>query len=120
MSGATDLTLRLASHAIDAGWSFRDATPLNIVFDGARPVLVVNAFSFQPGNPHSGVWLACGQIRAQVRAPAPSSSCPLLESSDAVFTLPAAAAVRQRHGYIFSLESWEIPDTDYTLEGVKP
>jgi len=59
-------------------------------------------------------------IRAHVRAPAPSSSGPLLESSDAVFTLPAAAAVRQRHGYIFSLESWESPDTDYTLEGVKP
>ena len=119
MSRATDLTLRLASHAIDAGWSFRDATPLNIVFDGARPVLVKRLFlsTRQPA-----FWRVARlrAIRAHVRAPAPSSSCPLLESSDAVFTLPAAAAVRQRHEYIFSLESWEIPDTDYTLEGVKP
>jgi SAM-dependent methyltransferase len=58
---AAELTLRIASRAIDAGWTLKDATPLNIVFDGPRPVLV-DVLSFERRDPHSSVWLAYGQF----------------------------------------------------------
>lgn len=58
---AADLTLRLAGQAIDAGWSLKDATPLNVVFHGAQPVLV-DVLSFEPRDPNSAVWLAYGQF----------------------------------------------------------
>jgi len=60
-SAAADLTLRLAGQAIDAGWSLKDATPLNILFHGAQPVLV-DVLSFEPRDSHSGVWLAYWQF----------------------------------------------------------
>lgn len=58
---AAELTLRLASQAIDAGWTLKDATPLNILFVGARPILV-DVLSFERRNPRSSVWLAYGQF----------------------------------------------------------
>lgn len=58
---AAELTLRVATQAIDAGWTLKDATPLNIVFSGARPVLV-DALSLERRDPHSSVWLAYGQF----------------------------------------------------------
>lgn len=58
---AAELTLRLASQAIDAGWTLKDATPLNILFVGARPVLV-DVLSFERRDPSSTVWLAYGQF----------------------------------------------------------
>jgi SAM-dependent methyltransferase len=58
---AAELTLRLAGHAIDAGWTLKDATPLNILFAGARPVLV-DVLSFERRDPNSSVWLAYGQF----------------------------------------------------------
>jgi SAM-dependent methyltransferase len=58
---AAELTLGIAEKAIDAGWTLKDATPLNVVFKGARPVLV-DVLSFEPRNPHSTVWLAYGQF----------------------------------------------------------
>jgi SAM-dependent methyltransferase len=58
---AAELTLRIASQAIDAGWTLKDATPLNIVFDGPRPILV-DVLSFERRDPHSTVWLAYGQF----------------------------------------------------------
>jgi len=58
---AAELTLRLAGQAIGAGWTLKDATPLNILFNGARPVLV-DVLSFERRDPHSSVWLAYGQF----------------------------------------------------------
>jgi 2-polyprenyl-3-methyl-5-hydroxy-6-metoxy-1,4-benzoquinol methylase len=58
---AAELTLRIAGKAIDAGWTLKDATPLNVVFRGARPVFV-DVLSFEPRNRHSTVWLAYGQF----------------------------------------------------------
>jgi SAM-dependent methyltransferase len=58
---AAELTLRLAGHAIDAGWTLKDATPLNILFAGAKPVLV-DVLSFERRDPNSSVWLAYGQF----------------------------------------------------------
>jgi 2-polyprenyl-3-methyl-5-hydroxy-6-metoxy-1,4-benzoquinol methylase len=58
---AAQLTLRLASQAIDAGWTLKDATPLNILFAGSRPVLV-DALSFEKRDLKVTVWLAYGQF----------------------------------------------------------
>jgi len=58
---AAELTLRIARKATDAGWALKDATPLNIVFAGARPVLV-DVLSLERRDPQSSVWLAYGQF----------------------------------------------------------
>ena len=58
---AAGLTLRIAQQALDAGWTLKDATPLNIVFAGPRPVLV-DVLSFERRDPRSRVWLAYGQF----------------------------------------------------------
>lgn len=58
---AAELTLRVAARAIEAGWTLKDATPLNIVFAGSRPVLV-DVLSFERRDPRSAIWLAYGQF----------------------------------------------------------
>jgi SAM-dependent methyltransferase len=58
---AAELTLRIARQAVDAGWMLKDATPLNIVFDGPKPVLV-DVLSLEQRDPKSSVWLAYGQF----------------------------------------------------------
>jgi SAM-dependent methyltransferase len=58
---AAELTLRMAGQAIDAGWNLKDATPLNILFVGSRPVLV-DVLSFERRDPHATIWLAYGQF----------------------------------------------------------
>lgn len=58
---AAELTLRVAGKAIDAGWTLKDATPLNVLFQGARPIFV-DVLSFERRDPHSSVWLAYGQF----------------------------------------------------------
>jgi 2-polyprenyl-3-methyl-5-hydroxy-6-metoxy-1,4-benzoquinol methylase len=58
---AAELTLRIANQAIDAGWMLKDATPLNILFLGARPILV-DVLSLEQRDPNSTTWLAYGQF----------------------------------------------------------
>ncbi|MGH9598406.1 MAG: class I SAM-dependent methyltransferase [Terracidiphilus sp.] len=58
---AAELTLRIADQAIRAGWTLKDATPLNVLFIGGRPVLV-DVLSLERRDPHSSVWLAYGQF----------------------------------------------------------
>jgi SAM-dependent methyltransferase len=58
---AAELTLRIAGQAMDAGWMLKDATPLNILFLGARPILV-DVLSLEQRDPKSSVWLAYGQF----------------------------------------------------------
>jgi 2-polyprenyl-3-methyl-5-hydroxy-6-metoxy-1,4-benzoquinol methylase len=62
---AAELTLSLCEEALTEGWVLKDATPLNILFVGSRPVLV-DVLSFEPWNPApkdypSHIWLAYGQ-----------------------------------------------------------
>lgn len=57
---AAELTLRLCDEALGEGWILKDATPLNVLFDGARPVLV-DVLSFERRDPGSSLWLAYGQ-----------------------------------------------------------
>ncbi|MGA3131749.1 MAG: class I SAM-dependent methyltransferase [Terracidiphilus sp.] len=88
---AAELTLRIANQAVAAGWTLKDATPLNVLFIGPRPVLV-DVLSFERRDPHSTVWLAYGQF---VRT----------------FLLPLVAAK-----YL----GWPIEATLFTRDGYEP
>jgi SAM-dependent methyltransferase len=62
---AAELTLSLCEEALNAGWILKDATPLNILFRGSRPVFV-DILSFESREParrdsQSAIWLAYGQ-----------------------------------------------------------
>jgi len=57
---AADLTLRLCDEGLDSGWILKDATPLNVLFAGGKPVLV-DVLSFERRDPRSSLWLAYGQ-----------------------------------------------------------
>ena len=57
---AAELTLKLCEEALAAGWILKDATPLNVLFIGTRPVFV-DILSFERRDPHSSIWLAYGQ-----------------------------------------------------------
>lgn len=57
---AAELTLKLCDEALKDGWILKDATPLNVLFKGARPVLV-DVLSFEKRDPGSALWLAYGQ-----------------------------------------------------------
>ena len=58
---AADLTLNLCLEAVPAGFLLKDATPLNVLFDGSRPVFV-DVLSFDPREPANPIWLAQGQF----------------------------------------------------------
>jgi SAM-dependent methyltransferase len=57
---AAELTLNLCEEALSEGWILKDATPLNILFLGPRPVLV-DVLSFERLDPSTSTWLAYGQ-----------------------------------------------------------
>lgn len=57
---AADLTLALCEEALNHGWILKDATPLNILFVGTKPVLV-DVLSFEKHTPGDSIWLAYGQ-----------------------------------------------------------
>ena len=58
---AAELTLEFCRQLLHQGWILKDATPLNILFDGSRPVFVdlLSVERRDPGNP---LWLAYGQF----------------------------------------------------------
>ncbi len=58
---AAELTLELCRQALHEGWILKDATPLNILFDGPNPVFV-DVLSFEPRDPRSPLWIAYGQF----------------------------------------------------------
>jgi SAM-dependent methyltransferase len=57
---AADLTIALCEEALNHGWILKDATPLNILFVGTKPVLV-DVLSFEKHQPGNSIWLAYGQ-----------------------------------------------------------
>src|SRR5271156_4894817 len=58
---AAELTLTLCSDLVKQGWQLKDATPLNVLFQGGRPVFV-DVLSIERANPHQPIWLAYGQF----------------------------------------------------------
>jgi len=57
---AAELTLSLCDEALTDGWILKDATPLNILFVGPRPILV-DVLSFELLAPGNSTWLAYAQ-----------------------------------------------------------
>jgi SAM-dependent methyltransferase len=58
---AAELTLTLCSDLVKVGWQLKDATPLNVLFRGARPVFV-DVLSIERVDPNQPIWLAYGQF----------------------------------------------------------
>jgi len=97
---AAQLTLDLCDQALAAGWILKDATPLNILFNGPRPILV-DILSFERRDSRSGIWLAYGQY---VR----TFLLPLL--MDRLLHWPLSLSLFRRDGYepadCFAALSW--------------
>jgi 2-polyprenyl-3-methyl-5-hydroxy-6-metoxy-1,4-benzoquinol methylase len=58
---AAELTLNLCGDLIERGWLLKDATPLNVLFQGTQPIFV-DVLSIQRLDPHQPIWLAYGQF----------------------------------------------------------
>ena len=58
---AASLTLDLCEEALDGGFILKDATPLNILFSGPRPIFV-DVLSFEARDPESPLWIAYAQF----------------------------------------------------------
>jgi SAM-dependent methyltransferase len=58
---AAELTLELCSDLVQQGWILKDATPLNVLFEGTRPVFV-DVLSIERIDPTQPIWLAYGQF----------------------------------------------------------
>ena len=86
---AGDLTLNVCDEAVDQGWILKDATPLNILFEGPRPVLV-DVLSFERRAPESSAWMAYAQY---VR----TFLLPLLMNQ--LLNWPLALSLFKRDGY---------------------
>lgn len=58
---AACLTLDLCEEALEQGFILKDATPLNVLFRGTRPVFV-DVLSFEARDPSSPIWMAYAQF----------------------------------------------------------
>jgi SAM-dependent methyltransferase len=58
---AAELTLNLCSQLVKEGWILKDATPLNVLFQGTEPVFV-DLLSIQPMDLNQPIWYAYGQF----------------------------------------------------------
>ena len=97
---AAELTLNLCSDLVRHGWLLKDATPLNVLFQGTRPIFV-DVLSIERMDPHRPIWLAYGQF---VR----TFLLPMLAYSRLGW--PLQASVTRRDGYepeeIYAALSW--------------
>lgn len=58
---AAELTLNLCSDLVQQGWLLKDATPLNVLFQGTQPIFV-DVLSIERMDLHQPIWLAYGQF----------------------------------------------------------
>jgi SAM-dependent methyltransferase len=86
---AAELTLNLCSDLVQQGWLLKDATPLNVLFQGTEPIFV-DVLSIERLDPHQPIWLAYGQF---VR----TFLLPMLAYSRLGW--PLQAAITRRDGY---------------------
>lgn len=97
---AAELTLNLCSDLIQEGWILKDATPLNVLFQGTQPVFV-DVLSIQRAAPNQSIWHPYAQF---VR----TFLLPMLAHSQLGW--PLQVALTRRDGYepeeIFSALSW--------------
>jgi SAM-dependent methyltransferase len=97
---AAELTLNLCRDLVQQGWLLKDATPLNVLFQGTEPIFV-DVLSIERLDPHQPIWLAYGQF---VR----TFLLPMLAYSRLGW--PLQAAITRRDGYepedIYAALSW--------------
>ncbi|MCU1248486.1 MAG: methyltransferase type 12 [Edaphobacter sp.] len=97
---AAYLTLNLCSDLVQQGWLLKDATPLNVLFQGTQPIFV-DVLSIERREPHQPIWLAYGQF---VR----TFLLPMLAYSRLGW--PLQASLTRRDGYepedVYSVLSW--------------
>ena len=86
---AGELTLELCGQLLHEGWILKDATPLNILFDGSRPVFV-DLLSIERRDPRSPLWLAYGQFARTFLLPLAAYK---------YLGWPLAATLHRRDGY---------------------
>jgi SAM-dependent methyltransferase len=104
---AAELTLELSTQLLHHGWILKDATPLNILFEGSRPVFV-DVLSIERRDPRSPLWLAYGQFARTFLLPLAAYK---------YLGWPLAATVNRRDGYepgdlypyLAALERWTAP-----------
>ncbi|HTC76870.1 MAG TPA: class I SAM-dependent methyltransferase [Edaphobacter sp.] len=97
---AAELTLNLCSDLVHQGWLLKDATPLNVLFQGTEPIFV-DLLSIERMDTHQPIWLAYGQF---VR----TFLLPMLAYSRMGW--PLQASLTRRDGYepedIYAALSW--------------
>jgi len=97
---AAELTLELCDELVSQGWILKDATPLNVLFEGPHPVFV-DLLSICPMDPGVPMWYAYGQF---VR----TFLLPLLAYAELGW--PLQASILRRDGYepeeIYSVLPW--------------
>ncbi len=97
---AAELTLEMCSELVEQGWLLKDATPLNVLFQGTRPIFV-DVLSIERLDPYQPIWLAYGQF---VR----TFLLPMLAYSRLGW--PLQTSLTRRDGYepedIYSALSW--------------
>jgi len=86
---AADLTLDFCDALLPRGLILKDATPLNILFEGAQPVCV-DVLSVEERDPASPLWLAYGQFVRTFLLPL---------SAFAWLGWPLSASIQKRDGY---------------------
>jgi SAM-dependent methyltransferase len=86
---AAELTLELCGQLLHEGWILKDATPLNILFEGSRPVFV-DLLSIERRDPRSPLWLAYGQFARTFLLPLAAYK---------YLGWPLAATLHRRDGY---------------------
>jgi 2-polyprenyl-3-methyl-5-hydroxy-6-metoxy-1,4-benzoquinol methylase len=104
---AGELTLELCRQLLREGWILKDATPLNILFDGSRPVFV-DVLSIERRDPSSPLWLAYGQFARTFLLPL---------AAHKYLGWPLAATLTRRDGYepadlypyLSGFERWAAP-----------
>ena len=104
---AGELTLELCDQLLDEGWILKDATPLNILFDGCRPVFV-DVLSIERRDPRSPLWMAFGQFARTFLLPLAAYK---------YLGWPLAATLSRRDGYepadlypyLTMLQRWSAP-----------
>ncbi|GGA72007.1 nodulation protein NoeA [Edaphobacter acidisoli] len=58
---AAELTINLCIDLVREGWQLKDATPLNVLFEGTSPIFV-DVLSIERRDPRQSIWLPYGQF----------------------------------------------------------
>jgi len=88
-TAAAELTLDLCESLLGKGLILKDATPLNVLFEGARPIFV-DVLSIEQRDPKSPLWMAYAQFVRTFLLPM---------AAYRYLGWPLAASLQRRDGY---------------------